>query len=232
MDWEWTGDIVLDEIKGRLVVSCQALPDEPLHSAFIMGRMALAAKEGGAAAIRAQSVIDIAEIKRVTGLPVIGLIKRSYADAAMYITPTRREVEELLAAPCEMIALDMTDRPRPQGELAAALVQRIHEAGRLVLADISTYTEGVAAAELSVDAVSTTLSGYTPYSPQLEGPDAGLVGKLAEELTIPVFAEGRIHTPQDIRTVMAAGAWAPIVGSAITRPQLITADFARALSGC
>lgn len=221
----------LQEVKGKLIVSCQALPDEPLHSPFIMGRMARAAKEGGAVAIRAQSSADIQEIKKVTGLPVIGLIKRNYADSPIYITPTMTEVEDLLTTDCEMIALDMTMRSRPAGELSEKLVERIHEAGRLVLADISTYEEGVAAAELGADAVSTTLSGYTPYSPQLTGPDVELVTKLSAELPVPVFAEGRINEPQDIARVMAAGAYAPIVGSAITRPQLITAKFAQALQG-
>ena len=221
---------ILSEVKGRLIVSCQALPDEPLHSAFIMGRMARAAKEGGAAAIRAQGVEDIREIRRVTGLPVIGLLKRNYPDSEIYITATMQEVEELLTTDCAMIALDMTDRKRPGGEQPAALVERIHAAGRLVLADISTYEEGIQAVALGADAVSTTLSGYTPYSPQLTGPDIRLVSQLADKLTVPVFAEGRINTPADITQVMGAGAYAPIVGSAITRPQLITAAFARALA--
>jgi N-acylglucosamine-6-phosphate 2-epimerase len=210
-------------------VSCQALPDEPLHSSFIMGRMALAAKEGGAKAIRAQSSVDIQEIKKVTNLPVIGLVKRNYADSPIYITPTMAEVEELLSTECEMIALDMTSRPRPAGEKIEMLLARIHEAGRLVLADISTYEEGMMAAKLGADAISTTLSGYTPYSPQLTGPDVELVARLSKALAIPVFAEGRINVPEDISRVMAAGAYAPIVGSAITRPQLITAKFAQKL---
>jgi N-acylglucosamine-6-phosphate 2-epimerase len=172
---------------------------------------------------------DILEIREVTELPVIGLVKRNYPDSEIYITPTHKEVEELLATGCEVIALDMTDRPRPAQEQMAALVQQIHAAGRLVLADISTYAEGVAAAGLGADAISTTLSGYTPYSPQLPGPDIQLVRDLCSKLSIPVFAEGRIHTPADIRTVMEAGAFAPIVGSAITRPQLITASFAHVL---
>lgn len=219
----------LSAVKGKLIVSCQALPDEPLHSSFIMGRMALAAKEGGAKAIRAQSSVDIQEIKKVTNLPVIGLVKRNYADSPIYITPTMAEVEELLSTECEMIALDMTDRLRPAGEKVENLLARIHEAGRLVLADISTYEEGMTAAKLGADAISTTLSGYTPYSPQLTGPDVDLVARLSKELAIPVFAEGRINVPEDISRVMAAGAYAPIVGSAITRPQLITTKFAQKL---
>lgn len=222
---------MLKEIKGKLIVSCQALPEEPLHSPFIMGRMALAAKVGGAAAIRAQGVEDIDEIIRVTGLPVIGLIKRNYDDSDIYITATLREVEELLETACAMVALDMTDRPRPGGVAAASLVQRIHEGGRLVLADISTYDEGLQAAAAGADALSTTMSGYTPCSRHLYGPDAKLVRELTEAVSIPVFAEGRINTPDDVTLVMAAGAWAPIIGSAITRPQLITVKFADAVKG-
>ena len=220
----------LADVQGKLIVSCQALPDEPLHSSFIMGRMALATKEGGAVAIRAQSSEDIREIQKVTGLPVIGLVKRNYEDSPIYITPTMAEVVDLLTTNCEMIALDMTDRPRPHQEKLSDLLARIHAEGRLVLADISTYEEGMAAAKLGADAISTTLSGYTPYSPQLSGPDVELVAALSRDLDIPVFAEGRINGPEDIKRVMAAGAYAPIVGSAITRPQLITAKFAQALS--
>ena len=218
---------MLEQIRGKLVVSCQALADEPLHSSFVMGRMALAAKEGGAAAIRAQGVSDILEIRRVTGLPVIGLIKRRQEDSPVYITPTAREVTELLATPCEMVALDAT-RWRRSGE-AAELMARIHGAGRLALADVATYEEGLEAVKAGADAVSTALAGYTEDSPLTSGPDLALVERLVAALPVPVLAEGRIASPEDLRRAMAAGAWAAVVGSAITRPQLITAEFARAL---
>lgn len=220
---------MLNELKGKLIVSCQALPDEPLHSSFIMGRMANAAKMGGAAAIRAQSTADIIEIKKVTGLPVIGLIKKKYADSEIYITPTLLEVNDLLSSGCEIIALDMTNRIRPGHIDIQILLDHIHAASKLILADISTYDEGMAAQALGVDAISTTMSGYTQYSRQLSGPDIGLIEELSANASIPVFAEGKINTPDDIKKVMAAGAFAPIVGSAITRPQLITAKFTAAL---
>ncbi len=223
-------DAFFNTVKGKLIVSCQALPDEPLHSPFIMGRMALAAKEGGAAAIRAQGTEDIAEIMKVTGLPIIGLIKRNYNDSRIYITPTLREAEELTATGCGVIALDMTGRRRPCGADAAELVRFIHRHGRLVLADISTEEEGIAAVAAGADAVSTTMSGYTDYSRQLAGPDLELIRNLSARLSVPVFGEGRINTPEDAALVMKAGAWAPIVGSAITRPQLITKKFAAALA--
>lgn len=220
---------MLEKIKGQLIVSCQALIDEPLYGADTMGKMALAAKQGGAAAIRAQGVADIIEIKKVTGLPVIGLIKQNYADSDVYITPTMAEVEALLATPCEMIALDMTLRPRPNREKLLTLVKAIKAAGKLVLADISTFEEGVMAEEFGADAVSTTLSGYTPYSPQQKGPDLELVESLAEVLEVPLIAEGRIGTPAELKAALEAGAYAVVVGSAITRPQLITESFVSAL---
>lgn len=220
---------MLDIVKGKLIVSCQALPDEPLHSPFVMGRMAKAAQEGGAVAIRAQSVADIAEIKAVTGLPIIGIIKQVYGDSEVFITPTKLEVEALIASGCEMIALDATLRKRPHDEKFSDLVAMIKAAGVLVMADISTEEEAAAAAALGVDCVSTTLSGYTPYSLQIEGPDFDLMKRLAQTLTVPVIAEGRINTPDELARAYACGIHSAVVGSAITRPQLITAKFTKVL---
>lgn len=220
---------LLKLVQGKLIVSCQALPEEPLHSPFIMGRMARAAKEGGAAAIRAQGVDDIAEIKKVTGLPVIGIIKKTYADSEVFITATKREVEALLAARCEMIALDATKRARPGGESLGELIGMIRAGGALAMADISNDEEAFEAERLGADCVSTTLSGYTSYSPKLDGPDFGLIRRLAGKLSVPVLAEGRINTPDDLKKAYESGAYSAIVGSAITRPQLITAKFAAVL---
>lgn len=159
---------MLEQFKGKLIISCQALPDEPLHSSFIMGRMALAAKQAGAVGIRAQSTDDIREIKKVTGLPVIGLIKRNFDDSEIYITPTHQEIAELLDTSCEIIALDATLRKRPGDEKLADLVDQIHAGGRLALADISNDAEGLNAEKIGFDCVSTTMSGYTPYTPSFE----------------------------------------------------------------
>jgi len=220
---------MLDKIRGGLVVSCQALENEPLHGSAIMARMALAAKDGGAVAIRAQGADDIRAVGEATGLPVIGLIKRNYPDSDIYITPTQKEMEEISGTGCAMAALDMTLRTRPGGEKAEDLVKMAHAAGCLVLADISTKEEALMAVKSGADAVSTTLSGYTPYSPHLEGPDFDLVADLARHLSVPVFAEGRVSRPEEAARMLSLGAWCVVVGSAITRPQLITAGFARAL---
>ncbi|WP_276210548.1 N-acetylmannosamine-6-phosphate 2-epimerase [Heyndrickxia coagulans] len=220
---------MFDKVKGKLIVSCQALEDEPLHSPFIMSKMALAAKEGGAAGIRANSAEDIRAIKAETGLPVIGIVKRDYEGSEVYITPTKKEIDELLAVKPDMIALDATGRKRPGGETLSGLIGYIHEAGLPVMADISTDEEGLQAARFGADCVSTTLSGYTSYSPKQGGPDFALLKKLVEALTIPVFAEGHIDTPAEAKKALEFGAFAVVVGSAITRPQLITKKFAEAM---
>lgn len=216
---------MLDKIKGKLVVSCQALPDEPLHSSFIMGRMALAAKQAGAAGIRAQSKQDIDEIKKVVDLPVIGIVKRNYDDSDIYITATKKEVDELLTTGCEMIALDATDRPRPHGEKIEDLVNYIHENGVLAMADCSTYEECLEAERIGFDCVSTTLCGYTPYSKKIDGPNFELMKRLIDVLKTPLIAEGKINTPEDLRKVMDLGAYSAVVGGAITRPQQIAKTF-------
>ena len=222
--------MVLDQIKGKVVVSCQALPEEPLHSSYIMSRMAVAAKQGGAAGIRAQSVEDINAIMEVCDLPMIGIIKRNYPDSDVYITASMKEIEELLTTKCQIIALDATDRPRPNGEKTEDLVARIHEAGRLAMADCSTYEECAKAQKIGFDIVSTTLCGYTPYSKKVDGPNFELLKKCVDTLTVPVIAEGKINTPEDLRRVYEeCGVFSAVVGGAITRPQQITARFVGAL---
>ncbi|MFR9071412.1 N-acetylmannosamine-6-phosphate 2-epimerase [Paraclostridium tenue] len=221
---------MLDIIKDKLIVSCQALEDEPLHSSFIMGKMANAAKIGGAVAIRAQGVEDIIEIKKVTNLPVIGIIKRNYEDSPIYITPTKKEIDELLNTNCEMIAIDATNRNRPNNENLKELINYIKSNNVLVMADVSNYEEAIKAYEYGVDCISTTLSGYTPYTKKLEGPDFDLIEKLVKELDIPIIAEGRINTPEELAKALSIGAYSAVVGSAITRPQLITEKFTKAIA--
>lgn len=221
---------MLESIKGKLIVSCQALPEEPLHSSFIMGRMAVAAKQGGAAGIRAQSKEDILEIERVCDLPVIGIVKRNYDDSDIYITPTKKEILELLDTKCEMIALDATLRKRPNDEKVEDLVQMIHAANRLAMADCSTVEECIAAEKAGFDVVSTTLCGYTPYSKNIDGPNFPLMAEVMKQVNVPLIAEGKINTPEELRAALDLGVLAAVVGGAITRPQQITARFVSALS--
>ena len=225
-------DQIFTPLQGGLIVSCQALEGEPLFGADIMARLALAAKLGGAVGIRANTPLDIASIKHVVPeLPIFGLWKVVVPGfEEVYITPRLREALAVAEAGAEIIALDATLRPHPEGT-TAELIQAIkHGTQRLVLADIDSEESALAAIDAGADAISTTLSGYTPSSPQLPGPDLGLVARLAARaLPVPLFAEGRIHSPDDARRALDAGAFAVIVGGAITRPAQITERFVAAL---
>ena len=188
--------------------------------------MARAAAEGGAAAIRCESPGDIRAIREAVDLPLIGLWKQG--EEGVYITPTLDAARAVVEAGADMVAIDATDRPRPVA--VAALIRFIHEElGRPVLADVSTLAEGRAAVAAGADAVAPTLSGYTGGGPAPEGPDWDLLVALVTELSAPVIMEGRVWTPEEAARALGLGAWAVVVGSAITRPQLIARRFARAL---
>ncbi|CZW24436.1 N-acetylmannosamine-6-phosphate 2-epimerase [Enterobacter cloacae] len=224
---------VLDTLKGKLVVSCQALENEPLHSPFIMSRMALAARQGGAAAIRANSVVDIEAIKEQVTLPVIGIIKREYPDSEVFITATMKEVDELMTVSPAIIALDATDRARPGGESLATLVTRIRTRypSVLLMADIATVDEAVMAQALGFDCVGTTLYGYTAQTVghALPDDDCQFLKAVLAAVTVPVVAEGNVDTPERAARCLALGAHMVVVGGAITRPQQITERFMAAI---
>ena len=223
---------VLDNLKGKLIVSCQALDNEPLHSPFIMSRMAVAAEEGGAEGIRANSVADIAAIKQLVSLPVIGIIKRDYPDSEVFITATMKEVDELMSVGPELIALDATARPRPGGQRLDALVAEIRAKypSVLLMADISTAEEALTAQSLGFDCVGTTLYGYTAETEghALPENDCGFLRDVLAAVNIPVVAEGNVETPTLAARCLELGAHTVVVGGAITRPQQITARFAAA----
>ncbi|HAT1574052.1 TPA: N-acetylmannosamine-6-phosphate 2-epimerase [Raoultella ornithinolytica] len=224
---------VLDNLKGKLIVSCQALDNEPLHSPFIMSRMAVAAEEGGAEGIRANSVADIAAIKQLVSLPVIGIIKRDYPDSEVFITATMKEVDELMSVGPELIALDATARPRPGGQRLDALVAEIRAKypSVLLMADISTAGEALTAQSLGFDCVGTTLYGYTAETEghALPENDCGFLRDVLAAVNIPVVAEGNVETPTLAARCLELGAHTVVVGGAITRPQQITARFAAAI---
>lgn len=224
---------VIEKLKGGLIVSCQALDDEPLHSPIIMAKMAYAAKLGGAAGIRANSYKDIVKIKKNVDLPVLGIVKRDYDDSEIYITPTIREIDELVAAGTDIIALDATNRLRPGGKTLEEFIKEIRSAYKdiLIMGDVSDYKEGIRAYELGFDLVSTTMSGYTPYSRDAESPDFELIERLAGSVAIPVIAEGKIWVREEAVQALKVGAYAVVVGTAITRPMEITKRFVEAIGG-
>ena len=233
MKQEATQNPSIRRLKGKLIVSCQALPHEPLHSSFIMGRMALAAKEGGACGIRANTKEDILEIRSQVDLPVIGIVKRDYENCSVYITPTMKEVDELMEAGPEIIAVDATGRLRPNGVTLDAFFTEIKAKypGQLWMADCSTVEEALHADSLGFDFIGTTMVGYTEESKDLkiEADDFKILREIIGKAAHPVIAEGNIDTPQKAKRVIELGAYCVVVGSIITRPQLITRSFAQAL---
>jgi N-acylglucosamine-6-phosphate 2-epimerase len=224
----------LARLRSGLIVSCQAEAHEPLHGAHIMAAMARAAVEGGAVGIRANTPVDIRLIRQAVELPIIGIYKVDLPGWEVRITPRLEDALQVAKAGADIIAVDATFRPRPGFDSPAAYLQAVRQAtGKLVMADISTFEEGLAAAEAGADLVGTTLSGYTSYSPQpadqRSGPDFDLIARLAPALQMPLIAEGRISTPQAARRALDLGAYAVVVGAAITRPQWITRQFVQAL---
>ena len=209
------------QVKGELIVSCQALEDEPLHSSFIMGRMAKAAYEGGAKGIRANSVSD--------PLPVIGIIKKQDPGTEVYITPSMNEIDALHEIGVEIIALDATDQSRPNHKSLESFYNEIRKKypDQRLMADCSTFEEAVRADRLGFDFIGTTLVGYTPQSKgnHIEQNDFELIRRILSTIKNPLIAEGNIDTPQKARRVIELGAYSVVVGSIITRPQIITRRF-------
>lgn len=220
---------MLDSIKNNLIVSCQALEHEPLHSSFIMSRMALAAKEGGAKGIRANSIEDIQEIKKVVDLPIIGIIKKDYDQSSVFITPTIKEVEELVNVGVDIIAMDATFRKRPGDIDLEDFFKNVKNKfpNQKFMADCSTIEEAIQADKLGFDFIGTTLVGYTPQSQNLkiEENDFEIIRKILSQVKHPVIAEGNIDTPLKFKRVLELGCYSVVVGSIITRPQFITKRF-------
>lgn len=224
-----------EAIKGRIIVSCQALPGEPLYveEKSVMYLMARAGKMAGTPAIRTSSIRDVVAIKEETGLPVIGLVKVHYPGFDSFITPTMKEVDDLVAVESDVIALDCTLRQRGDGKTVNEFIAEVRQKypDAILMADISTYEEGVNAWKQGMDIVGTTMSGYTDYSPKLDEPDYELVRRLAETVSVPVIGEGKVHYPDQAVKVLEAGAHAVVVGGAITRPLEIASRFMAAVNG-
>lgn len=222
---------ILQQLHKGLIVSCQALEDEPLHSSFIMGRMAYAAYLGGAVGIRANSVSDIKEIKSTVSLPIIGIIKHDYENSRVRITPTMQEVDALMEEGVSIIAMDATDRIRPDGRTVSEFFREVRQKypNQLFMADCATYEDAVRAENLGFDLIGTTLNGYTDETRQTPPPNFDLMHRFAHTLHTPIIAEGGIFSPEQLRTAMEQGVHACVVGSAITRPMEITKRYVKAL---
>lgn len=227
----------LNRIRKGLVVSCQALEDEPLHSSKVMAMMAQAAIDGGAVGIRANSCEDIKAIKQAVDVPVIGIIKAVYDDSEVYITPTMQEVDNLVESNCEVIAMDCTMRTRPHGQQLSSFFAQVKKKypNQLLMADCSTIEEAIIAVELGFDIISSTLVGYTEQSKHLNlaANNYQLIREMMEvthKANRFFIAEGNINTPEIMNLVLSYGVDSVVVGSMITRPQLITRKFTSKLA--
>jgi N-acylglucosamine-6-phosphate 2-epimerase len=209
---------ILARWRGGLIVSCQAPPESPLARPDIIAALALTAEQNGAAGVRIDAPANIRSVKEIVSVPVLGIekVKREVAD--VYITPTYHSAVRIAAAGADVLALDGTARARPNGETFAGIIARVKsELGLPAMADVATYAEGVAAAEeAGADFVSTTLAGYTAETVGREGPDFELVERLAARLRVPIVCEGRLRSPEDVRRAFDCGAFAVVVGAAIT----------------
>lgn len=220
---------MLEDIKNHLIVSCQALEYEPLHSSFIMSKMALAAYQGGAKGIRANTIEDIQAIKNEVDLPIIGIIKQEYEGSVVFITPTIKEVDALVKEGIDIIAMDATIRERPHHIYLDDFFKEVRKKypNQKFMTDCSTIEEAIHADELGFDFIGTTMVGYTKESKglKIEENDFEIIRTIIQKVKHPVIAEGNIDTPQKAKRILELGCYSVVVGSIITRPQLITKRF-------
>jgi N-acylglucosamine-6-phosphate 2-epimerase len=219
---------LIARLRNRLIVSCQAPAESPLHDPYVIARLALAAEKQGAGAVRIDSPDHVAATRALVTVPLIGLHKQVHDGSAVYITPTCSAAAGVIAAGADIVAVDATERHRPHGEHLVDVIGVIRAHGRLVLADVATEREGLMAADLGVDLIATTLSGYTEGSLRHPGPDLTLVERLASATRLPVIAEGRIRSASDVRQAFRAGAYAVVVGGAITGIDTMVRHFVEA----
>ena len=222
---------VLDKLAGGLIVSCQALRDEPLYGADIMARMAVAAKEGGAVGIRANYPEDVEAVKMASGLPVIGLFKADYPDSDVYITPTIKELDMLVKAKPDIVAMDATDRMHPGKVSLECFFQEAKQKypEMIFMADCATFEDAKRAQKLGFDLAGTTLCGYTEKTRGTELPNFEMLHRMTEELDIPIIAEGGIWEPEQLERVFREKIFAAVIGTAITRPREITRRFVESI---
>ena len=212
-------------LRGRLIVSCQAPPESPLHDPYVIARLALTAERCGAGAVRIDSPAHVAATRAACTVPIIGIHKQVHDGSPVYITPTCSAAAGIIEAGADIVAIDATLRPRPHGERMADVIGVIRAHGRLVMADVATEAQGLAAADLGVDLIATTLSGYTEDSLRQPGPDLALVERLASATRLPVICEGRVRSTADLRQAFRAGAYAVVVGGAITGIDALVRHF-------
>jgi N-acylglucosamine-6-phosphate 2-epimerase len=223
---------LLSPLKNGLIVSCQTDTDAPFNTSAVVAAFAHAAAEGGASAIRTEGAANIAAVREATALPLIGFIDGQFQNGWICITPDFSDIESVIGAGADMVALDVTPRKRMNGMDGIEFFEEVRNRFDVpLIADIATFEEGIRAAEMGADAIATTLSGYTEYTQHRDQdePDFTLIEELARAVKIPVIAQGRIWTPGHAHEAISRGAYCVVAGSAITRPKMITKRFVDAL---
>ncbi|SHJ95063.1 N-acylglucosamine-6-phosphate 2-epimerase [Clostridium amylolyticum] len=218
---------VMKKIEGGLIVSCQARVGWAMYGSEIMAAFAKAAKEGGAIGIRATGADNIAAIKKVVNLPIIGINKEWHDGCDVYITPTYKSAEAILKTGIDIIALDATSRKRPNNEMFEDIVGKIREnyPNVLIMGEVSTVQEAKNILPLNLDIISTTLSGYTEDTKDIREANIKLIEDIVAITDTPVIAEGKINTEEEAIRALKAGAYAIVIGTAITRPEIITKKY-------
>ena len=220
---------VVEGLRGGVIVSCQAATGAPLEDPSIIAALALSAAAGGARGFRINTRANVAAVRAVSNLPIIGIHKASRPGSEVRITPTLADALGVVEAGASVVALDATQRPRPGGDTLERIIDELHAGGVPVMADISTREEAELAVQAGADLVATTLAGYTPNSAELDAnePAFGLLEQI-RSLPVPVVVEGRIWTPDHVVRAFAGGAFAVVIGAAITAPDQITRRFVEA----
>lgn len=223
---------VISSLKDGVIVSCQSEGDDPFNLPAYMALFARAAEMGGASGIRAREPENVRAVCAAVSLPVIGITKGQFPDGTVLITPDFQDVQDVVEAGAGIVAADATKRIRPNGLSGAQFLSECKQRWDIqLMADVSDLDEGLAAEEAGADLIGTTLAGYTPYTQKLseDEPDWELLGALARRVKVPIVAEGRIWTPDQARKAFELGAYAVVVGTAITRPRVVTRRFVDAV---
>ena len=222
----------IEKLKHGLIVSCQAEGDDPFNHPELLAKFAEAAQQGGAVGIRAQGIENIKAIREAVDLPLIGIVEGHFENGWVCVTPDFKDIESLILAGVDIVATDCTPRKRPNGMDGIEFFDEAREKYSIpLMADISTFDEGIRAAELGADLIGTTLSGYTEYTEKFlqEQPDFDLIEQIARSVKVPVISEGRVWTPEHARESLQRGAYSVVVGTAIARPRIMTKKFVDAL---
>lgn len=225
-------DTAIAALEGGLIVSCQAPAQSPLHNPLVIAAMAKAAVNQGAVGLRLDTPAHVEQVRQQVEVPIIGLWKQVVPGYEVYITPQFEQAQAIAAAGADIIAIDATDRPRPGGETLAELIEQIHrQLGKPVMADADTLASAIAAEKAGADCVGTTLYGYTAATAHLKPPSFELLGQMVRQINVPVICEGGIASPAAACQAIEIGAFAVVVGTAITGIDQLVQRYVQPLAG-